>query len=278
MPAFDLLQVVTGASLALVAAGLGYIGRALSHSGAVAAFFLGTLIFGLGGLPWALLLLTFFVPSSLLSLMFKKRKALTDANYEKGSRRDAWQVLANGGLAGFFAVIHWMAPGSLLPWLAASASLAAASADTWATELGALSRREPVLITTGRKVARGTSGAVSLEGEMAALLGAAWIAAASFILFPNGGVGANSMSHLWSAVGIAVAGLLGCTIDSALGATLQVKFFCPLCSKETEKHPTHGCGTATEYLHGIRWLNNDWVNFACTLSAVVAIYVMSLLI
>src|SRR5512133_1341854 len=107
MPGLDLTQVAIGALLAVIAAGFGYLGRALSLGGAIAAFCLGTIIFGLGGLPWAILLLAFFIPSSFLSLVFKKRKETVELNYEKGSRRDAWQVLANGGIAGIFAIFHW---------------------------------------------------------------------------------------------------------------------------------------------------------------------------
>jgi len=267
MPALDLAQVLTGVLLAAAAAGLGYLGKALSRGGAIAAFFLGSVLFGLGGIAWAALLLAFFIPSSLLSAIFKTRKASAEAGYEKGSRRDAWQVVANGGLTGLCAVAHWILPGSMLPWLAASAALAAASADTWATELGALSRKDPVMITSGRSVERGTSGAVSFEGEIAALLGAGLIAMVSTLLFPtvNGPNAAVQPSVLL--ITVILGGFIGCQVDSILGATLQATYFCPSCRRETERHPLHTCGTRTEPLRGIRWMNNDWVNFYCTLSA-----------
>jgi uncharacterized membrane protein len=55
-------------------------------------------------------------------------------------------------------------------------------------------------------------------------------------------------------------------VDSLLGAWVQVIYYCPACEKETERHPTHSCGTATMPLRGLPWLQNDWVNTACTLS------------
>ena len=278
MPGIDLTQVMIGALLALIAAGAAYLVRALSLNGAAAAFCLGTIIFGLGGLPWAVLLLAFFIPSSFLSLIFKKRKETVETNYEKGSRRDAWQVLANGGLAGIFAIFHWIFPAAVLPWLAGAAALAAASADTWATELGILSRSDPIMIVSGKRVAKGTSGGVSLAGGAASLLGASVIAVVFLLLFTSGSGSSISSNTVWLAVGVVFSGFLGSLVDSILGATLQAIYYCPKCMKETEKHPLHHCGSQTQWLRGIRWLNNDWVNFLCTLSAVVFVFLFSVII
>ncbi len=269
MPGFNLYQIAGGALLALILASLAYAVRALSISGSVAAFCLGTILFGLGGLSWAALLLAFFIPSSLLSFLFKQRKSKTEESYQKGSRRDAWQVLANGGIAGVAAIAHTISPGSLLPWLAASAALAAASADTWATELGALSRKEPRLITSGKKVSRGTSGGISIEGEGAALAGALTIAIVSALLLPEGAGASGGFSYPGWILLVTAGGFIGCQVDSLFGATLQVIYYCPVCRKETEKHPLHSCGTETIYKQGIRWMNNDWVNLFCTASAVL---------
>lgn len=63
------------------------------------------------------------------------------------------------------------------------------------------------------------------------------------------------------------AGLLGNFVDSCLGATVQALYTCPACEKETERHPRHSYGTATVFKRGLPWLNNDWVNTACTLRA-----------
>jgi uncharacterized membrane protein len=71
-------------------------------------------------------------------------------------------------------------------------------------------------------------------------------------------------------VAIAVGGVLGSLVDSLLGATLQAIYFCPVCQKETEKHPQHTCGGKTVHQRGLAWLNNDGVNFLCTLSAGLA--------
>lgn len=260
------MQPLIGLALAGCIAFLAYRLRALTPGGAMAAAVLGTLIFSLGGVEWSILLLVFFISSSALSRLAKPRKRAVEENYAKGDRRDAGQVLANGGAAGLFVILHAAFPAAAWPWLGAAAALAAATADTWATELGVLSPQPPRLITTGREVERGASGGVSLAGSAAALAGAALEAATLVIVWPgadtpNGFSGAAAWFLL-----VTLAGLAGSLADSLLGATLQAIYFCPACQKETERHPQHSCGTVTSLSRGLPWLNNDWVNAACTVS------------
>jgi uncharacterized protein (TIGR00297 family) len=272
--------------LALVISLAAYCSRSLDRSGAAAATLLGTLIFGLGGVGWAVLLLAFFLSSSLLSRLFGARRPAVSEKYAKGSRRDAWQVLANGGLAGVFVIFHALAPMQSWPWIGAAAVLAAANADTWATELGVLSPHSPRLISTGRQVEMGTSGGVTATGLVAALGGSAFVALCAALLWRGAtgltlvGVPFNLADLLgaapvnfslgqrtqWFAI-LALAGLAGSLVDSLLGATLQAIYHCPVCDKETERHPLHSCGAPTRRIRGLPWLNNDWVNLCCTLSA-----------
>jgi uncharacterized protein (TIGR00297 family) len=249
------MQIVYGFLLASLIAYAAYRLHSLNRSGAVAATLVGTIVFGLGGLRWAILLLIFFITSSGLSRLFKKRKQGLSEKFSKGSERDAGQVFGNGGLATLFVLVHAFFPGSMIGWAGFAAALAAVNADTWATELGVLNPTSPRMITDLRKpVEKGTSGGVSLFGTLASLAGAAIIAlpAALFtdhwLLFPL----------------ITMAGLAGSLFDSFLGATVQAMYFCPLDQKETEKHPLHTCGTETIHIRGWEWLNNDWVNFACS--------------
>src|SRR6266498_3693946 len=64
-------------------------------------------------------------------------------------------------------------------------------------------------------------------------------------------------------------GLAGSLSDSFLGATVQAMYYCPTDKKETEKHPLHTCGTETVHIRGWEWLNNDWVNFVCSVFGVM---------
>lgn len=263
---FSLTRLALAALLALLVVGSAYRFRLLTRSGAIAAFALGFVVFGFGGWSWALVMIGFFVSSSGLSLLFKKNKKTTDAMYAKGSRRDAGQVLANGGVAGAFALLSVFFPDSTAPWIGFCSALAAANADTWATELGILNRKPPVMVLTGKAVETGTSGAVSRVGTLAALAGAGLIGLLAWLVNPLSEV---MVEGEWLIGLVLVAGLAGSFVDSILGATAQAVFTCPNCNKETEKHPLHDCGSSTTIVRGWKWLNNDQVNFACTLSSSV---------
>lgn len=252
------MQLIFGLILAIMTAYLAYRAGSLSKSGAYAATLVGTIIFGIGGWEWAVLLLTFFITSSALSRAFKSRKQGLDEKFSKGHERDAGQVFGNGGLAALFAALHALYPESIIPWIGFAASLAAVNADTWATEVGVLNPTPPRLITDLKKrVEKGTSGGISSWGTLASLLGAAVIALPAVLLGPTGTLNINHFLL------ISAAGTAGSLFDSLLGATVQAMYYCPADKKETEKHPLHTCGTKTVHIRGWRWLNNDWVNLAC---------------
>jgi uncharacterized protein (TIGR00297 family) len=253
------MQILIGGLLGGIVAYLAYRAKALNRSGAVAAALIGGLVFGLGGLSWAILLLLFFITSSLLSRAFDRRKSSLSEKYAKGSRRDYAQVLANGGLGAFLAIFQAVFPEQNWPWMAYIGAMAAVTADTWATEVGVLSPSLPVLITNGKTVEMGASGGVTLAGYLASLTGALAIGLGASLSLPLKGV--------WEVWLVAVVGgLIGATTDSLLGATVQGIYHCPRCEKETESHPVHRCGTPTTRLRGWRWLNNDLVNFFSSVS------------
>jgi uncharacterized protein (TIGR00297 family) len=270
----------------LVAGVIGYLGyraRALTWDGAVAACLVGGSIFGFGGPGWAMLLVVFFVSSSLLSFVGRRdpRKNRASEAFEKGGRRDAWQVVANGGVAALAALLAGIARTALpdsdqqviavvsLFWMFVGV-MSAATADTWATEMGVLSPASPRLITNWRRVQAGTSGGVTALGSGAALIGAAliWLAATWIVI-----AGPDPFAirdHLigiyyWELLPVAlVGGLGGMLVDSLLGATVQAQYVCPVCNKPTESR-VHRCGSATRLVGGVPWINNDVVNVAGTL-------------
>lgn len=253
---------------------LAYRARTLSRSGTLAAAALGTVVFGLGGPGWAVVLLTFFTTASVLSKIFKKPKMAAELQFAKGSRRDASQVAANGAVAGVMALMYFILTQAQpesnwlsFLWIGFASSLAGANADTWATELGILNPRQPRLVTSFRQVPKGTSGAISLIGTLAAFNGAAVVGGMAALMSLAGWAPVSILPLGLQFSVIALAGLVGAMVDSWLGATLQAVYFCPKCEKETERHPLHGCGAETALLRGLGWLSNDWVNFTCTLSA-----------
>ena len=221
--------------------------RALTPVGAVAAVAVGTAL--ITGTSWrgAATLGAFFTSSSALSRVGKP-----NAVAAKGGRRDASQVLANGGVAALAALSAPLLGQSRATLLAAGA-LAAAAADTWATELGSLSPSAPRTLLTWRVTAPGTSGAVTPLGLLAAAGGALCVGLAAV---PGS---ASGVARL------AVAGVCGALVDSLLGATVQERRWCPACATPTEA-TRHSCGTATTVVGGIRGINNEVVNACCTLS------------
>jgi len=270
------MNLFIGFLLGIIIAFLAWRAGSLSRSGAWAAALSGGLIFSLGGFSWAVLLLAFFVSSSALSRAFSRRKANLSEKFSKGARRDWAQVLANGGLGALLALAHAWQPQAAWTWIAFVGAMAAVNADTWATEIGVLSRTAPRLITTGKVVERGASGGISLLGSLAALSGAGLIVILAALAQPRG-IWLESFSWIALVAGL-LGGMSGAFFDSVLGATVQAIYYCPACRKETERHPQHLCGEQTRHLRGWRWLDNDLVNFtASLLGAAMAVGVWFLL-
>jgi uncharacterized protein (TIGR00297 family) len=246
-----------GFIFAAIISTVGYFRGSLSASGALGAIGLGTVVFGAGGLAWAILLVAFFVSSSLLSHYKARVKEPLAEKFQKGHRRDLGQVLANGGAAGLCALAYAISPQEIF-FVAFIGALATVTADTWATELGVLSASPPRMITTGRVATVGTSGAITLLGTFIAFCGAAFIGIVAATANLQ-----SSLSNL-SIVSIllisAFSGLFGSLLDSLLGATVQAIYFCDADQVETESR-LHQCGRVTRRVHGWGWLDNDWVNF-----------------
>ena len=252
------LQWAVGLIGSALIGGLGYRKGSLSGSGMLGAVLVGSAVFGFGGWIWGALLIVFFISSSLLSHYRKRDKECLAEKFAKGMRRDLGQTLANGGWGMVLAFVYFCYPH---PWLfvAYVGSIATVNADTWATELGVMSKIPPRLITTGQEVPVGASGGVSPRGILAALAGAIVIGLSAFLLsvLNNGPVLLPMSAGLVPIA--ALAGLAGALFDSLLGATVQRVYWCDDCASETERR-THRCGQKTRPLRGWRWLDNDGVN------------------
>lgn len=238
----------------------------LSSSGALAAAAIGTMVVA-AGWAWGAMLLLFFASSLVLSRVRRAdRHARTAGVTAKEGARDARQVIANGGilaacaLASAFASPH----ASAVLALAALGALSAATADTWATEIGTAVGGTPRSVVSLRPVRAGMSGGVTIAGTLAMLLGAATmaLAARSLALTPDTAI-------------VMVAGTVGAFSDSLIGGTLQVRRWCGACAVATEQE-VHECGAATSVAGGLPWCDNDVVNLLATATgAVVAIVLAS---
>lgn len=246
-----ILRLAIGLAVAGLVAWAARRAGSLSHSGATAATLVGGLAVG-AGWSWGLLLIAWFVASSLLTkLGVSKKIERSRATLTPAGARTATQVWANGGVYGLAAIASVLSRES--GWeLVALGALAAAAADTWSTEIGLLFGGQPRSILTGRPIAAGLSGGVTVAGSLGGVLGAAFVALVATFIAP--GV---------SPLRVAVAGIIGGLGDSLLGATVQNLRRCARCDAYTER-ATHDCGSSTDFARGWTWMSNDTVNLAAT--------------
>ena len=249
-------QLIVALVLSGVIVALAYWRGSLSQSGAVGALIVGTLTFGLGGWLWGVILALFFVSSSLLSHYKETEKKEVAEKFDKGHRRDIAQVFANGGLGAVVAILSALFPSPY--WFPMFVGvMGTVTADTWATELGTLSKTPPRLITSGKVVPVGTSGGVTVYGTAVSFAGGLLIGLTAGLF-----TGVVSLGVVFALAG-ALGGLLGSLTDSLLGATVQQIYYCDVCQKETEKK--EHCGQPTRPLKGWSWMNNDLVNLLASL-------------
>ena len=184
----------------------------LTLDGSTSAWLLGVITFGIAGIEGAAILLFFFISSSLLS---KNSRSLDDVR-ELKFRRTGAQVWANGFWFGFFTLLGLLVDLELFK-VAAYSSLAFATSDTWASEIGGNRIKGTTWSINGfQKVPPGTDGAISIAGTFAAVGGALSISVLVGVLLPT-----NSL-----VMGILVAstGLVATFMDSWLGAHFQDQY------------------------------------------------------
>lgn len=268
-----ILGLLCSTAIGLVA----YRRQSLSKSGVLGAVLVGTATF-CAHWVWGLLLITFFMLSSLLSHFKASVKEDLAEKFAKGSQRDLGQAMANAGVGATIALLYLAWPDPIL-WAAFAGSMAAVNADTWATELGVLSKRPPRLITSWRVVEAGTSGGISLYGSLASTAGALSIGLAGVILLIVDGLLGGSGNGLLGSDGILggvmllpsalVGGVAGSLLDSLLGATVQGIYYSTSRGKDTERRIDPD-GTPNKLARGWPWLGNDLVNALSSLAGALA--------
>lgn len=239
----------TAFAISTAIAGAGRRAGALTGRATLAATGVGASILRGGGVPGGALLATFFVSGSALPRLFS-----TTRRFKSDAARNERQVIANGGAAACAALAAPLI-GRERALVGIAGSLAAATADTWATEIGSTSRRPPRMILSGRPVEPGLSGGVTARGNAGALAGAALIAALAGALARDGRI----------TLPVAAAGVGGALLDSMLGELVQAKYQSRehgAIVEDLDELPT----PAARLVSGIRFVDNDVVNLACTIS------------
>ena len=294
-------SVTLGFLLALI----GYKKKSLDLSGAVSASLVGVLTI-FSGVRYGLTLAFFFFSGSAVTKVQSEVKKQVDEHFkEGGGLRDFVQVMANGlvptilaaaslyslgGLsfianttgAGAFAEAIISSGGSNSSMNNATTKVASTLAvaflsyfsccggDTFASELGVLSKSKPRLITTfcRKEVEPGTNGGVSLLGVVASIFGGL-VAASGWALgaYITSGV---RTEILYALIIGAFGGFFGSFVDSVLGATVQYSGYC----RERKKVVSKPGPTVTK-ISGLEILSNSGVNVlsaSCIAVAFGALY------
>lgn len=280
----EIFLIQFGIGLTLNGLGVG-IAAAKKHlkipSGVLAAFTVGFLLFIFSIFAWVLLL-TFFISSSLLSKFKSQLKADVQEKFDKGGRRDASQVIANSGatiiyaaLIGLFSTSELISP----LFIAIAGYFASVNADTFSTEIGILAKSHPRWILNPlQTVEKGTSGGITLLGTFAGIMGAleiGWMLLVGIFLF----IPSKTINILVVLFIVVFTGMCGNFIDSLLGATIQGFYFCPICQIGTEKKIHLKCGkTKTRLIRGWVIISNDWVNLLSATGASLIAFFLSFLL
>lgn len=223
-----------------------YTKKAVDFSGLVSSLLVGIIIlFSLPLAMWIMPMLALFVTGSVSS-KYKWSYKVKMGVAENAKGRSFKNVIGNGGVAAVAAIIYYLNNDKIFLY-AYLASIASATADTVATEIGQLSRKRPRLLPWLKEVPTGTTGAVSALGEAMALVAATGIALIPFAYF---GIFMNFWDWNFFLITIA-AGFLGCQIDSLLGSLTEPK-------NEEEKG----------FLRG-RIFNNQTTNFLSAAAAAI---------
>jgi uncharacterized protein (TIGR00297 family) len=245
----------------------GYKRKSLTTNGAVAAWIVGfcSIISGSRGF----LLLLFYIVGTKAT----KYKITIKAKFEDtdSSCRGPGQVLACSIIGICIQTIHFIYCGKersidfdesqLASSLACAliAHHATNLADTLSSELGILSKSDPILITSLRTVPRGTNGGCSLAGLGCSMIGGFLIGCGTFIIDSFSGLDAKPFAYILFGTAL---GTIGSIIDSLLGATLQVTYF-----DEEKKVISDNSSkkNATKRIAGLDILSNTQVNLVSVL-------------
>ena len=173
--------------------------KQLNFTGTIFANIVGLISFILGGLPS-------FLAMALFYLVAESATKFGRAERNQHEQRTSSNVIGNAGAAMIALIL-----GQVTPFFGA---VAAALSDTVSSELGLLSKKKPVLITTFQQVEKGTDGGITLLGLITGLLGAGIIGILYYF---------TVQASLVVAGIIILAGFLGSLVDSILGATLERK-------------------------------------------------------
>lgn len=208
--------VAVGLNTALLAIAWVVPKKLLTPAGLFHAWGLGIFIWGaLGWQGYLVVLFYFLVRSGVTRVGMAQKEAEGIAEKRSGARgpENVWGSALTGALCAL-GILAFDTPARSLLLLGYVASFCTKLSDTTASEVGKAYGKRTFLITTLQPVARGTEGAISLEGTLAGMVASLAIALVGW------GVG---FVDLTGVVFCIVAAFIATNLESVIGATLQSK-------------------------------------------------------
>ena len=189
----------------------------MTKGGWISAGILGTILWGcLSWQGWmsVVIYLLFGSLVTKIGFKFKKEKGIAEKRGGKRGPENVWGSAATGL---FLAIMTQLNTANIMMFkIGFAASFSAKLADTFGSEIGKRFGKDTYLITSLKKVERGTEGGISLEGTLASVLGSIFMA---FIMLRLSLI--STKSHF---IIVAVSGFLATLFESIIGARFQNKY------------------------------------------------------
>lgn len=231
-----------------------YFLKLLSPSASYMLFCFIFVLFYFGGIKaYISLMMIFLVIIVIEKTLGKKTDAIfSSINKEHGARNEM-QLIANCMVAVIAISLFGITRNEMF-LVAYIATLAETIGDSVASDVGVLSKSDPIDVCSLKRVQRGISGGVSVIGTVSSFLICIYSSFVYFAVYKQSWV---------NVIVIVVSSSVGILLDSILGSKIQVQYKCKICNKYTEKE-CH-CGEETLYEKGVRFFDNSRINLICNL-------------
>lgn len=194
-----------------------------------------------------------FISSAIITTVKKRFAPGRQYDTESEAPRNWKQAASNMGVPVFLAVTEQLTNQNSFTF-AAFAALACATADTWSSEIGVLSRTSPVFIVSRKKAQPGVSGGVTTLGTFCSILGSLIIAFVYYCYY----------ERIAETTCILILGFTGALIDSLIGELFQAKYLSPTRDYTDQQ-------SAGKLVKGFRIVTNNAVNLlAVAITAAIA--------
>lgn len=230
-------------------------------------FYLASVLIYFGGSKALIAIISVFAIIIMIEKILGNKTAnITNTINKETGKRNEMQLAANALFAIISVVLLGISKKEIFI-ITFFAAIAETFGDSIASDVGVLSKKEPIDICTFKRIERGLSGGVSLLGTMAALAICLYSGAVYYLLY-NG--------TILNVVIVVISGLCGIILDSILGSRIQAQYKCSICGKATEKH-TH-CNSATQLVKGSSFVDNTKVNLICNIFSCLLAYVITIFV